>query len=151
MRTFWKFAVLAAGMILLLGTIHWVRSEADTQKTDWLYTVQIDWVGLVDQVVTGSAVAALLVWGKRQRGWMLGVTLAVGLVVTGLVGMATFTAVSDIELDAVLLAFCLSLGLVVVLAGMRRWKLLWLGIAAFMGALPQVIELLSAALSFAHQ
>jgi hypothetical protein len=149
MRTFWKFAALAVGTILLVAAIRWVQSGADTQKTDWLFCDRIDWLGLIDLLLTGSAVAASLACGRRQRGWILGVILAVGLVMTALVGVATFTSMT--EVDAVLLAFCLSLGLVMVLAGMRRWKLLWLGVAALMGTLPQVMELVSAAGSFMRQ
>jgi hypothetical protein len=128
-----------------------VRAGADTQLSDWLFSDQVAWLGLIDQLVTGSAVVALLAREKIQRGRILAIILAVGLAATTLVGMATFTANVDQEGAAEMLAFCLALGLVVVFAGTRGWELLWLGLAALMGTLPLAIELLSAALSFTHQ
>src|SRR5438034_9396458 len=104
MQAFWKLAALAVGMVLFAATIQWVRSGADADKSDWLYSTRIDWLGLVDVLVTSSAVAVMLARGGRRRGRTLGVILAAGLVVTALVGMAMFTTIMG--LDAVLLACC---------------------------------------------
>lgn len=151
MQTFWTCAALAVGITWLLAMTRWVWSGADTQITEWLWSNRAETLGWVAQLAAGCAVAALLARGKPQRGTILGLVLAAGVATTALISMVASMALSDIELVALLLGFCLPLGLMVVLAAMRRWTLLWLGIAAFAGTLPEVLELVSAALSFMHQ
>jgi len=140
MRTFLKFAALAAGMILLLATIEWVRLGPKTSRLEWDDVDRLIWGTMIDQLVAGAAVASLLTRGPIQLGRSAGITLAVGLVGTALVGLATPAMAGPewVELATAALALCLALGLVGTLAPMRRSKLLWLAMAALLGALLQV-------------
>jgi hypothetical protein len=155
MRTFLKFAVLAAGMILLLATVTWVQFNVGDQNWGyWNIDEQVQWAVFITLLATSIAVVVLLARERIQRGRILGIVLATGLLVTTLlgVGMSLLELATLIPLPILVvadpLAFCFALGLVVVLAETRRWKLLWLGMAALAGTQILVNRLVGLGLSF---
>jgi hypothetical protein len=163
-RTFLKFAALAAGIALLLATTYWARLEVEPRKWDYWGNIDepLQWVIFINQLATGIAVVVLLARERIQRGRMLGIILAAGLLGTtllgigaellgreaSLLGMATLILDPGQEIYADLLGLCFAVGLVVAFAGTKRWKPLCVGMAALAGALMRIMRLVWLARSF---
>jgi hypothetical protein len=154
-----RVARVLAAVVVLVGSAALFMSPDYWGRID----EPLVWIILIIQLATSIGVIATLAREEKRWGRTLGIGLATGLLVATLFGAGALQALMemrwfgikasvahlvDLTNVADLLAFCLALGLVAVLAVTRRRKLLWLGMAALWGGLMLVVRLVGLAISF---